>query len=124
MSASEKLRALDGAMTAGPWGVAYWPLPEPTHWIGQHDPDIFSSAMLGAVTGSVAEGDARSLSILRNALSLIADVIEAAEALCVDDALAAIGSDDRLTEPATRAARALSALREHLVTEIWPGYDC
>lgn len=48
-----ELQTLAKAATPGPWGKAFWPFPEPTFWIGQHDPDVVSSRMKSAVTGKV-----------------------------------------------------------------------
>lgn len=65
--------------TPGPWGKAYWPDPEPYHWVGQHDPNPLASRMRGQVTGPVAEGDAAFIAAARSLVPLLVNVAKAAE---------------------------------------------
>lgn len=84
MKASERLRELDGAMTPGPWGI----------WEYSDDSVYIESGSEGTSGGSVQHGefvvelrentankldDLADACALRNALPLIADVVEAAE---------------------------------------------
>jgi len=91
VSASEKLRALDAAIA--PVGDEYWP-PDGEVWM--------------------AGGNLEAVAALRNALPLIADVIEAAE-----EDLAALevrmrGTNYKFIHETERLTAALTALQEHL----------
>jgi hypothetical protein len=43
------------AVNGGRWVAGYWPLPEPTHYVGVLPDDIFSSKLNGQATGPVHE---------------------------------------------------------------------
>ena len=103
MTASERLRALDGAATPGPWGVY-----EDVEVSGGEEYPFFrltnDKGWLMSLDASDLRGpDAHLMAALRSALPLIADVVEAAEAECIS-----------IREQDTKLGRALTALTEHL----------
>lgn len=96
MSASENLRALDGAMTPGPWALrAEPPYDLLTLW-EETDPVPRGRLILAQNT----RHDGAQLAALRNALPLIADLAEHAEqfALAYDERRASEFTDERYEE--------------------------
>lgn len=74
----ERLKKLLERTTQGSWVVAYWPVPNPYHWIGVHDDEPLSSK-LSPVTGAIAYRDDAHLIAL--APTLAERYIEAVEVL-------------------------------------------
>lgn len=75
----DRLKKLVEQATAGPWKVAYWPVPQPYWWVGQKNSDPLSSKMGPPVTSFLSrETDARLISL---APTLAERYIEAIDAL-------------------------------------------
>lgn len=107
MSAAEKLRALDEAMTPGTWGI-FVPVRNPEHAAAGYTTEVPTDHW----GYYLDENDEKGVAVLRNALPEIIAVVEAAEEL-----LYAWGNTlDRasMMEEGDRLIDALAVLKEKL----------